>query len=171
MRQNEWKGKSKISRVDVTNDTLTGRGGLALFVRYLSSVNIYALMVGPFASLRRSQKGQPLWNIFKQIFCFFYDGTSRHLTYFDQLKRDEGYAAVLENHKEEMVGSHQVKRFFKAFSWVCGGVFRKILKRLFIWRLQIEKPEKIELTIDLMILDNDEAEKRHGVQPTYQEVK
>ncbi len=45
------------------------------------------------------------------------------------------------------------------------------MKRLFIWRLQIEKPERIELTIDLMILDNDEAEKRHGVQPTYQKVK
>ncbi len=30
---------------------------------------------------------------------------------------------------------------------------------------------KIELTNDLMILDNDEAEKRHGVQLTYKGVK
>jgi hypothetical protein len=50
-------------------------------------------------------------------------------------------------------------------------VFRRILKRLFIWRLKIEKPEEIELTVDLMVMDNDEAEERHGVEPTYKKVK
>jgi hypothetical protein len=171
MKQIRFKSKWKIGKVGVTEETLTGRGGLALFVRYLSQVNIYGLLFDSFSNLRRSKKGQPIWNIFKQVICFFYDGTSRHLVYFDQLKRDEGYAAVIENSLEEMVCSHQVKRFFKVFSWLCGGIFRKILKRLFIWRLKIERPEKIELTIDLMIMDNDEAEKRHGVEPTYKKVK
>jgi len=171
MKQIAFRSKCKINAVKVTTDTLTGRGGMALFVRYLSEVNIYGLLLDSFGTLRRSQKGRPIWNIFKQVFCFFYDGTSRHLVYFDQLKRDEGYAAVIENRSEEMICSHQVKRFFKVFSWICGGVFRKILKRLFIWRLKIERPDKIELTIDLMILDNDEAGKRHGVKPTYKKVK
>jgi hypothetical protein len=171
MKQLKFKSKCKISKVDVTEDTLTGRGGMALFVRYLDQVNIYALLVEAFGRIRRSEKGQPVWNIFKQIFCFFYDGTSRHLVYFDQLKRDEGYAAVIENSPGEMICSHQVKRFFKSFSWLCGGVFRKILKQLFIWRLRIEKPGQIELTVDLMILDNDEAAKRQGVKPTYKNVK
>jgi hypothetical protein len=31
MKQIEFKSKGKISKVDVTGDTLTGRGGLALF--------------------------------------------------------------------------------------------------------------------------------------------
>ena len=66
--------------------------------------------------------------------------------YFDQLKRDEGYAGVIENSSEEMICSHQVKRFFKGFSWLCGGMFRRILKRLLIWRLKMERPEEIELT-------------------------
>ncbi len=171
MKRFEFKSKCKISKVDVTEDTLTGRGGVALFVRYLSQVNIYCLLVGAFGRIRRSEKGQPIWNIFKQIFCFFYDGTSRHLVYFDHLKRDEGYAAVIENTSGEMICSHQVKRFFKSFSWLCGGMFRRILKQLLIWRLKIENPDKIELTIDLMILDNDEAVKRHGVEPTYKNVK
>ena len=171
MKQIRFKSKCKISKVGVTEDTLTGRGGLALFVRYVSQVNIYALLLDAFGHIRRSEKGQPIWNVFKQIFCFFYDGTSRHLVYFDQLKRDGGYASVIENTSEEMIGSHQVKRFFKAFSWLCGGIFRRILKRLFIWRLKIQRPEKIELTIDLMIMDNDEAVKRHGVEPTYKKVK
>ena len=55
-------------------------------------------------------------DIFKQMFCWFYDGTSRHINYFDQLKGDEGYASVIENSQEEMVSSHQMKRFFKSFS-------------------------------------------------------
>ena len=171
MKQIAFRSKCKINAVDVTEDTLTGRGGLALFVRYLSQVNIYGHLFEAFGHLRRSEKGKPIWNIFKQMFCFFYDGTSRHLVYFDQLKRDEGYAAVMENGLEEMVSSHQVKRFFKSFSWICGGVFRRMLKQLFIWRLRIERPEKIELMIDLMIMDNDEAGKRHGVEPTYKKVK
>jgi len=37
--------------------------------------------------------------------------------------------------------------------------------------LKIERPEEIKLTIDLIILDNDEAAKRHGVEPTYAKVK
>jgi hypothetical protein len=171
MGQLKFRSKCKISKVAVTEDTLTGRGGVVLFVRYLNQVNIYALLVEAFGRIRRSEKGQPIWNIFKQIFCFFYDGTSRHLVYFDQLKRDEGYAAVIENTSEGMICSHQVKRFFKSFSWLCGGMFRRILKQLFIWRLKIESPDKIELTIDLMILDNDEAVQRHGVEPTYKKVK
>ncbi len=143
---------------------------MALFVRYLSKINIYPLLFEHFSGIRRSAKGEPVWNIFKQIFCFFYDGTSRHLVYFEQLKKDQGYAAVIENAPSEMCSSHQIKRFFGAFSWVSGGIFRKILKRLFIWRLKIEKPKVINLTIDTMIMDNDEAKKRHGVQPTYKKV-
>ncbi len=45
------------------------------------------------------------------------------------------------------------------------------MKQLFIGRLKIEGPDKIELTIDLMILAIDEAVKRHGVEPTYKNVK
>lgn len=171
MKQNDFKSKCQINKVEVTTDTLTGRGGMALFARYLSKVNIYPMLEESFGYIRRSMKGLPVWEIFKQVFCFFYDGTSRHLTYFDELKKDKGYAGAIENSEEGMVSSHQVKRFFRAFSWLCGGVFRKILKQMFIWRLHIERPEVIELTIDTMVMDNDEANKRHGVQPTYQGVK
>ncbi len=167
MKQKKFKSKEKITKIDVTGDTMTGRGGLALFVRYLSSVNIYALLLKHFGGIRKSMKGEPVWNIFKQIVCFFYDGTSRHLVYFDQLKKDEGYAAVIENSAEEMLSSHQVKRFFRVFSWIAGGVFRKIMKRLFVWRLKIEKPEVINVTLDTMGMNNNEAKKRHGVEPTY----
>ena len=171
MKKNVFKSKCKINDIDVTDDTLTGRGGMALFVKYLSSVEIYPLLQEFSGDIRKSDKGVPVWNIFKQIFCWFYDGTSRHLNSFDQLKADEGYASVIENDQEEMVSSHQIKRFYKSFSWVCGGSFRKILRKMFIWRLRRENPEVIDLTLDTMVMDNDEAQKRYGVQPTYKKVK
>ena len=46
-----------------------------------------------------------------------------------------------------------------------------MLQRLFIWRLSIEQPELIKLGIDTMVLDNDDALKREGVDPTYKKVK
>lgn len=171
MKQKDFRSKSQINKIEVTKDTLTGRGGMVLYERYLSEANIYPLFEDAFGYIRKSMKGLAVWKIFKQVFCFFADGTSRHLTYFDELKKDEGYAGVIENKREEMVSSHQVKRFFKAFSWLCGGMFRKILRRLFIWRLRIKKPNAIVATIDTMVMDNDEAEVRHGVQPTYKNVK
>ncbi|GAX60907.1 hypothetical protein SCALIN_C15_0048 [Candidatus Scalindua japonica] len=42
---------------------------------------------------------------------------------------------------------------------------------MFIWRLRRENPEAIDLTLDTMVMDNDEAQKRYGVQPTYKKVK
>ncbi len=170
MKQKGIKSKGKITKIEVTTDTMTSRGGMTPFVRYLSGINIYALFLEQFSWIRKSMKGVVVWNIFKQIMCYFYDGTSRHLTYFDQLKGDEGYRAVIENSADEMVSSHQVKRFFKSFLWLAGGAFRKILKRLFIWRLKIEMPKIIKLTLDTMVMNNDEAKKRHGVSPTYKKV-
>jgi len=93
------------------------------------------------------------------------------MTRFDELKLDDGYAAILECKKEKLASSHQAKRFFKSFSIGTWQIFRRLLRRLFIWRLKIQKPTVIELTPDTVVLDNDEAEKRHGVDPTYKGVK
>ncbi len=121
--------------------------------------------------MRKSKKGLPVWNIFKQVFCFFLDGTSRGLVYFDQLKQDGGYAAAIENDEGAMASSHTVKRFFQKFPLLCGVPFRLILKNLFVWRLLLEQPDVVWLTIDTMVMNNDEAVKRHGVSPTYKKVK
>jgi hypothetical protein len=123
-----------------------------------------------FGSIRKNAKGQPASEIFKQVFCFLLDGTSRHLVYFDALKKDYGYAAAIETAPELMLSSHAVKRFFGAFSWFRIWLFRALLRHLFRWRLQIRKPEVVVLGMDTMVMDNDEAQKRHGVEPTYKKV-
>ena len=163
-----WRG---IDGVGVTSDTLTSRGGLSLFVRYLRNIGLVWYLERLFGSLRKNAKGQAVGEIFKQLFCFFMDGTSRHLVQFDRLKEDTGYAAAMETASEAMVSSHGIKRFLCAFSWPRIWLFRRLLQALFLWRLRLEKPEAVVLGIDTMVMDNDEAEKRHGVQPTYKKVK
>ena len=124
-----------------------------------------------FTTIRKSRKGREISEIFKQLFCFFIDGTSRHLVYFDTLKEDEGYSSSIESNPGDMLSSHAVKRFFMAMLIHWGFIFRKVLHKLFLWRLGIEKPAFILLGLDTMVMDNDEAVKRHGVKPTYKKVK
>jgi hypothetical protein len=159
-----------IDGVEATSDTLTSRGGLTLFVRYLSNIAISPVLERLFGSIRKNAKGQPVSEIFKQIFCFLVDGASRHLVYFDDLKKDDGYAAAIETASERMLSSHAVKRFLGAFSWYRIWLFRALLKQLFVWRLKLRKPQVVVLGLDTMVMANDEARKRHGVEPTYKKV-
>lgn len=50
-------------------------------------------------------------------------------------------------------------------------LFRRLLQRLFLWRLKLTQPKLIALGIDTMVMDNHEANKRHGVQPTSKKLK
>jgi hypothetical protein len=161
----------RISKVEITKDTLTSRGGIALFVKYVEAINIIALLLEKFGSLKKSSKGVTLKNLFLQVLCFFFDGTSRHLNHFDHLREDAGYAAVLEVPEEQMASSHAVKRFFGTFGVFAGEAFRWLLRQLFVWRLRLTKPEVVELTVDTMVMDNDEALQREGCDPTYKKVK
>jgi len=168
---NKIGNSRRINKIGTTSDTITGRGGIALFSRYLEKTGILDIVESKFGLLRKSSKGLPVWILFKQIFCFFLDGTSRHLTYFDQLKKDKGYAAAIETRRSQMASSHMVKRFFKLFGWWLARHFRWLLRHLFIWRLNLIKPTEILLYIDTMVMDNDDAQKRHGVGPTYKKKK
>lgn len=165
------KSKAFINDVEITEDVLTSRSGLTLFVRYLRSIALLPYMEKVFAKIRKSRKGQEISEIFKQLFCFFIDGTSRHLVYFDRLKEDEGYRSSIESEPDVMLSSHAVKRFFMAMLISWSFMFRKVLQKLFLWRLSIAKPALILLGLDTMVMDNDEADKRHGVKPTYKKVK
>ncbi len=161
----------RISKVEITDDTLTSRGGIAFFVKYLKAIGVIALLLEKCSSVKRSSKGARLENIFLQVLCFFFDGTSRHLNYFDQLQGDGGYAAVLEVPPAQMASSHAMKRFFGKFGVFAAEAFRWVLKQLFVWRLKLKGPRVVELTVDTMVMDNDEALKREGCDPTYKKVK
>ena len=131
---NNRKSKAIIADVDITEDVLTSRGGLTLFVRYLRNIELLPYMETMFGKIRKSHKGREISEIFKQLFCFFIDGTSRHLVYFDVIKEDEGYRSSIESDADDMLSSHAVKRFFMAMLLPWGFMFRKVLQRLLLRR-------------------------------------
>lgn len=166
------KGKAvKITGIAITNDTLTSRGGLNLFVRYLDGIGIMSTITRLFGSIRKNSKGNEIEEIFKQLLCNFVDGTSRHLVHYDRIKEDAGYAGTIESSPATLMSSYSVKRFFKAFFCVRIWLFRRLLQKLFIWRLDLKNPNVIYLFVDTMVMDNNEAHSRHGVQPTYKNKK
>lgn len=163
---------TKITKIGVTNDKITARGGLSLFLRYAENIGLYGLISSAILSkIFQSKKGLQLRGFVKQILAFFMDGTNMSISGFDQSKKDEGYAAILECDTAQLASSHQIKRYFLKLSILGNGVFNKILNELFIWRLNISKPKIIELGIDTMVLDNDRAKKREGNEPTYKNKK
>jgi len=171
MTKNSPSTQTKISKVEVTNDKISGRGGLFFFLRYVENIRFYTLIANRFAFLKTSGKGLTLYQFIKQLLAYFIDGSEMSMTSFDRRQHDQGYTAVLENRSEEMASSHQMKRFFRKFLPITNWLYRQILLSLFIWRLLKEKPATIILFGDSMVLDNDDAEKREGVEPTYKKKK
>jgi len=161
----------KISKVETSNDKMSGRGGLFFFLRYVENIRFYSFFENHFHFLKGSRKGLSCVQFIKQILAFFIDGSDCSMTSFDRRKTDEAYAAMLENTPDQMASSHQMKRFFRKLNLVPNWLYRKILLFLFIWRLHVELPEIIILFADSMVLDNNDAEKRQGVEPTYKKKK
>ncbi|MFH1760471.1 MAG: hypothetical protein ABIA63_05150 [bacterium] len=154
------ESERKIKNTGITGDKITGRGGLAFFLRYLEKISIFQLLERRIGFLRKSEKGQKLCEVAKQIIAYFVDGSHRSISGFDELRGDESYAVLLEEEKESLIGSDIVKRFFRRFMGRMHIIFRPLLHLLFIWRLKIEKPDLIALDIGTMVLDNDDALQR-----------
>ncbi len=83
----QCKCQYKINGLEATDEKITDRGGLSLFVRYLEKTGIMQKTLLPmFGGLRKNNKGASVEEIFKQVLCNFMDGTCRHMSYFDQLQ-------------------------------------------------------------------------------------
>ena len=163
---------SKITKIGTTNNKISARGGLTLTLNYFDNTNLLALILSNLDPLvRKGHKGLELYQFVRQVLAFFIDGTSRSLCHFDNLKNDQGYSAILETEPDQLASSHQIKRFFGKMAHINDDCFNEILHQLLIWRLKIERPSIIELGIDTMVMNNDQAKKRQGCECTYKKVK
>jgi len=163
----------KIKKIEITNEKISGRGGLVFFLRYVEQIGSYKLSEKILGNIRISSKGLSLYQFIKQMLAYFIDGTHMSIESFNKRGNDRGYIALLENKKWQMASSHQIKRFFRKLmdNNISNNIYRKFLHKLFLWRLQIEKPEEIILGVDTMVMDNNDAKKREGVEPTYKKKK
>ena len=171
VQQSPISRNHKIDSIQITSDNITNRAGLAFFVNYLFGIGIYPYLEKWFGTMKKNGKGFTIVEIFKQIFCFFAEGTSSHIAWFNQLKKDPGYAAITESAPENLCSTDQIKRFFRKFSFVRVYIFRWLLHMLFIWRLKLQRPMRVIIGIDTMVMDNNDAEKREGCEPTYKKKK
>ena len=165
------KKKQVIDAIQPTDEHLTSRAGLALFAQYLQNIRLMPIIERMFGSMRKNKKGIAVSDFLRRYFVFSWTAAVVISVWFDHLKRDEGYAALLSCSGQDLASSHAVKRFFGKFSFVRVYLFRHLLQIVFIWRLKKTCPTVIVLGLDSMVLDNDDALKRHGVQPTYKMVK
>lgn len=168
-----YKNQLQIKKIEITNDKISGRGGLAFFLRYVEQIGFYKLSEKILGNIRISSKGLSLYQFIKQILAYFIDGTYMRMESFNEVKKDEGYRALLENQEKQMASSHQMKRLFRKLmdNNIGNNIYRKFLHKLFLWRLRTEKPKIIILGVDTMVLNNDDAKKREGVEPTYKKKK
>lgn len=161
----------KITKIEVTTDKISGRGGLFFFIKYVENICFYRLFENYFGFLKGSSKGLGCLQFIKQLVAWFIDGSDMSMLSFDRRKADEAYASLLENRPDEMATSHQIKRMFRKFNFVGQMVFRTLLLDLFIRRLHVEQPKEIILFGDSVVFDNDDADKREGAKATYKKKK
>ena len=156
-----------VSEIGITDNIISGRGGLLFILRYLEKCKIFNLLSSTIGIIGNG-KSKPVGFMLRQIIAKMIDGSSPSIVEYDRLKQDAGYASVLELSQEDMVSSHMVKRFFAKFRGMKHRIYRKVLHKLFIWRLWIEQPSLIVLDLDTMLMDNDDAKKREGVDVGYE---
>ena len=173
MKQIEKKVKkeqTKIHKIDITKDNLTGRGGMAFFVKYIQRIKVIDNITQAFQGLRKSKKGLSLPKIISQFLYNVVDGTKHTMTRFDEQQKDRGYLGTIETAQKDAISSHAMKRFFQGVSEFMLKKLQDVLLEIFIWRLKLKNPEYILLGTDTMVLNNNDAKKREGVTPTYKKV-
>jgi len=113
MTENNSNVKNRIDKIERTDDCLSGRSGLVLVTRYIKSTRICHIPSNLFSFIRKSSKGAKLHSLFHQLICFFFDGSNYHPTHFDDLAKDEGYAASIETSQKHMHRPIRLNDFFR----------------------------------------------------------
>jgi hypothetical protein len=124
----------KINKIQPTDEKIIGRCGMSLLVRYADKTGILDKLTEIFRDLSKSKKGVGVYNLCKQVVCYFVEGESLTLTRFDELKKDEAYAGIIEMGIEEMVSSQRPVKIF--VSEVIVKIHEAIYKKLriaYLW--------------------------------------
>ncbi|MHC1738528.1 MAG: hypothetical protein AB9882_11015 [Ignavibacteriaceae bacterium] len=58
MQKNSYKTKDKINKNGIINNKISGRGGIAFFLRYVEQTGFYELCEKVFGNIRISSKGR-----------------------------------------------------------------------------------------------------------------
>jgi len=163
MSQNNFQ----INRVESTKNLLTSRSGLAPFQKYIEETGILKRLSTEFSSLKGSAKGLAVHEFFNQMLCWFMDGSSRHISSFNDLKKDAGYAATINTTEDKMASSYAIERMCDKFTKFHEPKMRDILLDLCIALMKYENPDILEFSVDSMVMSNEYAKQQQGRNSTY----
>ncbi len=80
---------NKITKISVTNQKISGRGGITLFLRYVEQTKFYEVITFVFNRLDIfNTKGLQLQRFIKQVIAYFIDGTTMSIAGFDKRRKD-----------------------------------------------------------------------------------
>ncbi len=75
MKNTNHQNSARINKIETTNDVISGRGGLALFMRYVEQTQFYNLVQNVLGHIKISKKGLSLFQFTKQMIAFIINGT------------------------------------------------------------------------------------------------
>jgi hypothetical protein len=56
-----------IKRIEITEDKMSSRGGLALYLRYIESIGFSKIICGMLEHFRKSKKGQAMESVIPSL--------------------------------------------------------------------------------------------------------
>jgi hypothetical protein len=157
----------QINHIESTSDLITNRAGLAPFHRYLEKTGLLKRLGNDFSSIKGSSKGLKVHDFFNQMICWLMDGTSRHISYFNELKKDDAYGATIETMESDMASSYAIERMCDKFTKFHEPKMRDILLDYCISLMKIKTPAILEFSVDSMVMSNEYAKQQQGRNSTY----
>ena len=85
MEKKAHSKQAKITKIKVTNDKISGRGGL-FFMKYVENIRFFKLFENRFGFVKGSSKGLCCFEFIKQLVLWFIDGTDTSMKSFDRRK-------------------------------------------------------------------------------------
>ena len=161
--------RKKIRSVDVTDECLSSRSGLAPYANFLNGCSISLELEDTLAHLRKSSKGIKLSDAFFQLLLFFAEGSYQCLKGFDTLKNNEAWQKL--HGCKETLNTGQLKRLLLKIRPREINLLRPLIRQVFLSALKASKPDKVILFLDSSVYDNDGSKCRGGVKPTYKKKK
>lgn len=162
--------RHSISRIETTKSSMTSRAGMNSVAKFLEKTGVIKELSTLFSGIKKNNKGLKTDVFFKQMLCFFFQGDNLRISEFNNLKSDESYAKLIELPLEDLGSSESITRMFANFNIGEVQKFKSLLKKIFKLFLKRHDGKYIELTVDSMVLDNNDSKKKGGNTPTYKKV-
>jgi len=160
------KSKKGITVIKETDEILTSRAGLGFASQYVDSQDWLMEKLVSCGDFKGSRKGLHPGEQLRQMLLNFIDGTSTHLSGFDEKCQDPSYAPLIG--ADKLLSTSSAKRMLAHTKprTIC-----RMIEMSFMKRLKKEKSPYIKLDLDTVVFENDSSQTREGCSVTYKRVK